>query len=161
MYTIALLIEQPLSELDVAQVTSLHAGEEQRFVVLVAAETSHPKLLEVLDDLALGHLREAGQEAAEPEPSVREAAEKARAILEQSLAALRDAGVTATGQVTPKNPLEALRAVVQQHAADEVIVLTKPHLVEEFFHRDWASRARKVLGDTPVLRLFAHVPAHP
>lgn len=159
MYTIVLLIEQPLSDLDVAQVTSLHSGEEQRFVVLVAAETSHPKLLEVLDDLALGYLREAGQEAIESEPSVREAVEKARAILDQSVAALRDAGVEAAGQITPKNPLEALQTAVRQHAADEVIVLTKPHLVEEFFHRDWASRARKVLGDTPVLRLFAHAPA--
>ena len=39
--------------------------------------------------------------------------------------------------------------------ADEVIVLTDPHYVEEFFHRDWASRARHKVG-VPVLKLFSH-----
>ena len=43
----------------------------------------------------------------------------------------------------------------ERHGADEVIVLTAPHLIEEFFHRDWASRARHKVG-VPVLKLFAH-----
>jgi len=33
--------------------------------------------------------------------------------------------------------------------------MTEPHYVEEFFHRDWASRARHKVG-VPVLKLFAH-----
>ena len=37
----------------------------------------------------------------------------------------------------------------------QVIVLTDPHYVEEFFHRDWASRARHKVG-VPVLKLFSH-----
>ena len=35
-------------------------------------------------------------------------------------------------------------------------MLTVPHLVEEFFHRDLASRLRKAT-DLPTLRLLAHV----
>jgi hypothetical protein len=53
------------------------------------------------------------------------------------------------------NPLDILRGVVGENNADEVIVLTSPHFVEEFFHRDWASRARHTVG-VPVLKLFAH-----
>ncbi len=47
-----------------------------------------------------------------------------------------------------------LREVVEENRADEVLVLTSPHFVEEFFHRDWASRARHEVG-VPVLKLFA------
>lgn len=45
--------------------------------------------------------------------------------------------------------------LVDEVGADEVIVLTDPHYVEEFFHRDWASRARHKVG-VPVLKLFSH-----
>ncbi|KJY24738.1 indole-3-glycerol phosphate synthase, partial [Streptomyces katrae] len=51
--------------------------------------------------------------------------------------------------------LDHLKDVVDETGADEVIVLTAPHFVEEFFHRDWASRARHKVG-VPVLKLFAH-----
>jgi hypothetical protein len=36
----------------------------------------------------------------------------------------------------------------------EVIIVTSPHAVEDTFHRDWASRAREVLG-VPVLHVYA------
>ena len=61
----------------------------------------------------------------------------------------------AAGRVVADNPLDMLRTVVADTRADEVIVLTSPHFVEEFFHRDWASRARHQVG-VPVLKLFAH-----
>ena len=47
------------------------------------------------------------------------------------------------------------RGYIMKLEADEVIVLTDPHYVEEFFHRDWASRARHKVG-VPVLKLFSH-----
>lgn len=53
------------------------------------------------------------------------------------------------------HPLDALKVLVGEVGADEVIVLTDPHYVEEFFHRDWASRARHKVG-VPVLKLFSH-----
>jgi hypothetical protein len=59
------------------------------------------------------------------------------------------------GEVVESHPIELMKSVVEQTHADEVIVLTAPHLVEEFFHRDWTSRARHKVG-VPVLKLFAH-----
>ena len=40
-----------------------------------------------------------------------------------------------------------------KRGAREVVVATYPHLVEDTFHRDWASRARDVLR-VPVLHLY-------
>ena len=37
--------------------------------------------------------------------------------------------------------------------ADEVIIVTMPHAVEDTFHSDWASRARETLG-VPVLHFY-------
>ena len=37
----------------------------------------------------------------------------------------------------------------------EAIVLTRPHVVAEFFHLDWTSQARRKLG-VPVLHLLEH-----
>ena len=44
---------------------------------------------------------------------------------------------------------------MQEVGAAEVIVLTRPHVVAEFFHMDWTSRARRKLG-VPVLHLLEH-----
>jgi hypothetical protein len=38
--------------------------------------------------------------------------------------------------------------------AGEVVVVTRPHAVEDTFHTDWASRARERLG-VPVLHVYA------
>ena len=59
----------------------------------------------------------------------------------------------ATGAVTSEPPVDALVAKVSEVDAREVIVLTRPHLVAEFFHVDWTSRARRKLG-VPVLHLL-------
>ena len=52
-------------------------------------------------------------------------------------------------------PISALAAKVKETAAAEVLVLTRPHVVAEFFHVDWTSRARRKLG-VPVLHLLEH-----
>ena len=44
---------------------------------------------------------------------------------------------------------------MQQTQAAEVIILTRPHVVAEFFHVDWTSRARRKIG-VPVLHLLEH-----
>ncbi|MFD5536921.1 hypothetical protein ACFWIJ_03475, partial [Streptomyces sp. NPDC127079] len=67
----------------------------------------------------------------------------------------RGPGRRGRGGLRAHNPLDALRKLVEEVRADEVIVLTDPHYVEEFFHRDWASRARHKVG-VPVLKLFSH-----
>jgi len=68
---------------------------------------------------------------------------------------LETAGATASGELVTAEPIEALVAKVQEVGAAEVIVLTRSHVVAEFFHVDWTSRARRKLG-VPVLHLLEH-----
>ncbi|MEV3933183.1 MULTISPECIES: indole-3-glycerol phosphate synthase [unclassified Streptomyces] len=148
------MIEKPLTPEDVEFVTTLHGEEQISFVVLMQPRSDQADvLLRAIDDVAIGELREAVREGEQPEG--REAREPAEMALEYSLRELREAGSEAVGQVVEDHPLDKLKTVVDDSAADEVIVLTAPHYVEEFFHRDWASRARHKVG-VPVLKLFAH-----
>lgn len=153
MFTTVLMIEKPLVPTDVELLTTLHGDDPVSFYVLMQPHGDQDRLLRALDDVALGALDEAVHEGEEPEGSAaRKPAERA---LQHSLEALRAAGSEAVGQIVEKHPLDLLRKVVEQTGADEVIVLTAPHLVEEFFHRDWTSRARHKVG-VPVLKLYAH-----
>ncbi|WP_439680429.1 indole-3-glycerol phosphate synthase [Embleya sp. MST-111070] len=152
MFTSVLMVEQPLSAADVDLVTTLH-DDTMSFVVLLQPRGAEDRLLRAIDDVALGELQEAVHESDEPEGE--EALRPAALALEHSLRSLRDTGSEAVGQLVEGHPLDLLRAVVEETHADEVIVLTAPHLVEEFFHRDWASRARHKVG-VPVLKLYAH-----
>lgn len=154
MFTSVLMIEKPLTAEDVEFVTTLHGEERISFVVLMQPRSDQADvLLRAIDDVAIGELREAVREGERPEG--KEAREPAEMALEYSLRELRQAGSEAVGQVIEDHPLDKLKTVVDDSGADEVIVLTAPHYVEEFFHRDWASRARHKVG-VPVLKLFAH-----
>lgn len=153
MFTTVLMIEQPLVPADVELVTTLHGDEPVSFVVLMQPRGDQDRLLRSIDDVALGELDKAVHEHDRPEGE--DALLPAERALNHSLKALRDQGKEAVGEVVERHPIELLRSVVEQTHADEVIVLTAPHLVEEFFHRDWTSRARHKVG-VPVLKLFAH-----
>ncbi|MDJ1133583.1 indole-3-glycerol phosphate synthase [Streptomyces iconiensis] len=153
MITTVLMIEKPLVSADVELVTTLHGEESVSFIVLMQPRGDQDRLLRALDDVALGELDDAVREAEEPEGE--EALSLAERALEASLKRLREAGSEAVGQIIEEHPLDLLTSIAEQTHADEVIVLTAPHLVEEFFHRDWASRARHKVG-VPVLKLFAH-----
>ncbi|WP_329378037.1 indole-3-glycerol phosphate synthase [Streptomyces sp. NBC_01351] len=153
MFTSVLMIEQPLTAVDVDFVTTLHGDDSVSFVVLMQPRGDQDRLLRAIDDVALGELPEAIHEGDEPEgAAARGPAEQA---LEYSMEALRKKGANVIGQIIEDHPLDKLKSVVEETGADEVIVLTAPHFVEEFFHRDWASRARHKVG-VPVLKLFAH-----
>ncbi|MER7763549.1 indole-3-glycerol phosphate synthase [Streptomyces sp. NPDC097619] len=153
MFTSVLMIEKSLTSVDVDFVTTLHGDDPVSFVVLLQPRGDQDRLLRAIDDVALGELPEAVREGEEPEGA--EARGPAEQALAASLASLRARNHSAVGQVVEDHPLDKLKAVVEETGADEVIVLTAPHFVEEFFHRDWASRARHKVG-VPVLKLFAH-----
>lgn len=152
VFTTVLMIEKPLTPADVEMVTTLHGDEPISFVVLMQPRGDQDRLLRAVDDVALGYLDDAARENEVPEGQ--DAFPPAERALVHSLEALRAAGAEATGEVVEQHPLDALRTVVEEKGADEVIVLTAPHFVEEFFHRDWTSRARHKVG-VPVLKLFA------
>lgn len=155
MFTSVLMIEQPLTPADVDFVASLHGEDDVSFVVLMQPRGDQDRLLRAIDDVALGELDRAVQDAGMPEGHAD--GQPAERALAHSLAALRATGSEAVGQIVQRHPLDLLRSVVEETGADEVIVLTAPHFVEEFFHRDWASRARHKVG-VPVLKLFSHAP---
>jgi hypothetical protein len=132
----------------------LHGDEPVSFHVLLQPRGEQAdRLLRAIDDVALGELDEAAREGETPEGE--EAQDMGERALEVSLQALRATGDEADGRLIADHPLDALKAMVEEVGADEVIVLTDPHYVEEFFHRDWASRARHKVG-VPVLKLFSH-----
>ncbi|WP_415949035.1 indole-3-glycerol phosphate synthase [Streptomyces sp. KLOTTS4A1] len=153
MFTSVLMIEKALSAIDVEFVTTLHGDDSVSFVVLMQPRGDQDRLLRAVDDVALGELDQAVREGEEPEGS--EAMGPAQQALDHSLKALREAGCEAVGHLVEDHPLDVLSKITEETDADEVIVLTAPHYVEEFFHRDWASRARHKVG-VPVLKLYAH-----
>ena len=108
-------------------------------------------MLEALDDVAPGRLRDAVESEGRDPARAREHAE---AAVERSVAALAEAGVEVSGEVCSDDPVPAVVAAARQRSADEVIVVTEPHLVEETLRRDWASRVRDALA-LPVLHVVA------
>ncbi|MFD6820288.1 indole-3-glycerol phosphate synthase [Streptomyces sp. NPDC060085] len=153
MFTSVLMIEKALTSADVEFVTTLHGDETVAFHVLLQPRGDQAdRLLRAIDDVALGEIDEAAREGETPEGEA--AASQGERALEVSLIA-RASGSEAEGRLIEDHPLDALKGLVDEVKADEVIVLTDPHYVEEFFHRDWASKARHKVG-VPVLKLFSH-----
>lgn len=151
---IVILTEQALDAGDAARITALHEDEALRYHVLVPADTERNLLVDVVDHLSLLELRKALHAVRGREPSGDQARATAAQALSASLAALRGNGAQAEGEVTTDDPLPAVRTSVAELGAREVVVVTRPHAVEDTFHRDWASRARDELG-VPVLHVYA------
>jgi hypothetical protein len=149
---IAVLTEEALSDDDARRILALHADTNPRYHVIVPADTGRSLLADVLDHLSLLELREA-LDAARGHDDTTPA--EAAAALETSLAALRSYEAVADGEVAEGDPVAALMRVTGGDAATwEAVVVTRPHAVEDTFHRDWASKARELLG-VPVLHVYA------
>jgi hypothetical protein len=159
-YDVVLLVEQPLSRQDALQVRGLHeqAPDPVRYHVLLPVEDAAARVESAMGTLASGDALVAAPmmlDRDEVQDIQRELLEQARHDLETSLRALKEAGATAGGQTVTEEPIDALVRKVREVGAAEVIVLTRPHVVAEFFHVDWTSRARRKLG-VPVLHLLEH-----
>ena len=151
---ILILTEQALESGDAGRILALHEGEELDYHVLVPADTERNLLVDVVDHLSMLHLREALDAVRHREPRGDAARASAQQSLRSSLEALRGLGKDAHGEVTKDDPLPAVKAEVERLGAREVVVVTRPHAVQDTFHRDWASRARDELG-VPVLHVYA------
>ncbi|MFV0252184.1 MAG: hypothetical protein ACK5H2_02495 [Beutenbergiaceae bacterium] len=152
MPTIIVLTEEALKPSDVTNITELHGDAPLSITVLVPADTEGSVVAEVIDHLSLFELRRAWDALTEQE-SEQEARQEAGEALATSIAALTRAGASVTGTVVADDPLSALTQAVTNTEVDEVIVVTRPHAVEDTFHTDWASRARETLG-VPVLHFY-------
>ncbi len=151
MTLIVVLTEGALTVADARHITGLHP--DAKFHVLVPADTERNLLAALVDHLYMGELREAVDDVVHRE-SPQVARETAATHLAASVAELAAIGVRADGSVTDDDPLPALVAAVNELGAQEIVVVTTPHAVEDTLHTDWASRARETLK-VPVMHLYA------
>ena len=159
-YDVVLLVEQPLSPADAAQVRSLHealdVGVTYHVLLPMAdAAAAVEASLGVMGggDLIAPPITPSPDEIEQLREEYKDQAERDLAATRE---ALRRAGATVgTGSIVTDSPVEALIRKVQEVDGREAIVLTRPHVVAEFFHVDWTSRARRKLG-VPVLHLLEH-----
>ncbi|QYJ04004.1 hypothetical protein KUV85_17030 [Nocardioides panacisoli] len=159
-YDVVLLVEQALVANDAQLVASLHEDLDDEVVyhVLMPMTDAAASV-----EASLGALGGADLLATPVTPSPDELAELRREYQEAAdhdlaatVTALEGAGGSvASKAVITEHPVDALVDKVQEADCREVIILTRPHLVAEFFHVDWSSRARRKL-DVPVLHLLEH-----
>jgi hypothetical protein len=149
--SVVVLTERALSPADAERLVALYDPDRPTVKVLVPAG-GHPNVLvAVLDHLSLFEVREA-IDAVQGRPEVTR--EEAEADARASVEALDALGCTATGEVVDGNdPLAAVASAVEA-GAEEVLIVTSPHAVEDTLHHDWASEARERLG-VPVLHVYA------
>jgi hypothetical protein len=151
---LVVLTERALSAADAERLVALHDPDSPTFRVLVPAGGRRNILVDVLDHLSLLEFREAVEAVGERDEHVDETRAQAQADADASVTRLQALDVEATGEVVDGgDPIGALMKAVQE-GADEVVVVTSPHAVEDTLHRDWASVARERLG-VPVLHVYA------
>ena len=157
-----LLVEQALTAADAAQVRSLHEGldEPVTYHVLMPMEDAAARIEAAMGSLAAGEVLASPAMAMSDVDleAVRKDCRGAlrRATCSATLAALRAAGRDRRrARWSRRPPIDALAAKVAEVDGREAIILTRPHVVAEFFHVDWTSRARRKIG-VPVLHLLEH-----
>ncbi|TIC85881.1 hypothetical protein E8D34_12300 [Nocardioides sp. GY 10113] len=159
-YDVVLLVEQGLTDTDAAQVRSLHEGLD--------VQVTYHVLLPMTDaaaavEASLGAIGAVDMVSPSQMPDPEELAalreefhEQAEHELASSILALTKAGAKiGSTTVVEGSPVDALTETVQKVDGREAIILTRQHLVAEFFHLDWTHRARRKLG-VPVLHLLEH-----
>jgi hypothetical protein len=159
-YDVVLLVEQPLSVLDAKQVRGLHEEVEDpvRYHLLLPVEDAAARVESAMGSLAGGEMLASPIPALDPadvQAVQRDLLDQARNDVSECVKRILAAGGDATGEVVTIDPVDALIAKVKEVSAAEAIILTRPHVIAEFFHLDWTSRARRKLG-VPVLHLLEH-----
>ncbi|MCW2780610.1 MAG: hypothetical protein JWR35_1059 [Marmoricola sp.] len=156
-YDVVLLIEQALSVQDIEQVRGLHESIEDpvRYHVILPVEDAAVRIESAMGSLATGEMLASPSMVmgTDVQDIQNEILATSRGELKATIQRMQDAGATAVGDTVSIDPIDALRAKVAEVSAAEAIILTRPHVVSEFFHLDWTSRARRKLG-VPVLHLL-------
>ncbi|GAA3528634.1 hypothetical protein AFL01nite_02100 [Aeromicrobium flavum] len=157
MYNVALLVERQLIDLDADQILALHEGVDDQvaYHMLLPVDASPAALSASMT--AFGGAQFVPLE--EPTAYSRiedELRVEAQQELDASAALLTERGQQVTTKLVDYDPIDALVDLVKEKSCDEVIILTEPHIVREFLHLDWTSRARRKL-DVPTLHLLEHL----
>ena len=152
--TIVVLTEEPLGSRDIENLRAVAGENPARFEVLVPADPGRNLLVDVLDNLSLLDFAEAFRNLTGGRPSKADEVKEAVTSLAESLEQLQAAGLEATGTVTGEDPVAAVVETAKRTSADQVVVVTTPHAVEDTFRTDWANEAQDRLG-VPVLHLYS------
>ena len=158
MYDVVLLIERQLTDLDADQVVALHEGLDDAVVyhLLLPVDTSASMLASSMSALGGGQIMTIAD--ADMIADVQnELSSAGQAELDASATLLTSRGQQVTVTLTEDDPISALSDLVSESSSSEAIILTEPHIVREFLHVDWTSRAKRKL-DVPTLHLLEHVP---
>jgi len=159
MYDVALLIERQLTDLDADQVVALHEGLDDDTVVyhlLLPVDTSASMLASSMSALGGGQMMTIA-DADMISDVQNELSTAGQAELDASAALLTTRGQQVTSSLTEDDPITALGDLLAETSSSEAIILTESHIVREFLHVDWTSRAKRKL-DVPILHLLEHVP---
>lgn len=158
-YDVVLLVEHELSTSDAAQIHSLHEeiADQVIYHLILPVDDAAAQIESSMGTLGGGEMLTAppALDTEELEEVRRESMQHANEELRDTVAHLKAAGAEVRGTLTSEPPVDALAAKVLEVDAREAIVLTSPHVMAEFFHLDWTSRARRKLG-VPVLHLLEH-----
>lgn len=154
MYNVAVLFERQLIDLDADQISSLHEGvkDEITYHLLLPVSESRLAIRTSMAGLSDGVI------APELDPEVMRTLENQERLegedgLNSSLALFQARKMNTTAALAEGDPIDELIALVEQYKCDEAIILTEPHIVREFLHIDWASRARRKIN-VPTLHLL-------
>ncbi|MBP2414887.1 hypothetical protein JOF48_003686 [Arthrobacter stackebrandtii] len=152
--SIIILTEEPLTALDVENVTDLYGPDDDvELVLLVPNDTKRNLFVDVIDQLTMLDIPGALKEFA-PQPDAKTREHAAQEVLASSLAALAAGGAKATGEVAEGDAVASLVAKVTETGARQAVVITRPHAVADTFRQDWANQAQRKLG-LPVLHLYS------
>lgn len=153
MYDVVLLVEDELTEPDALRVVELHreALDGLRYHLILPCDNLAASIEAGMANLyAMGPADQQVELAAEAQRTVDE---QAASSLERSIHRLTALGRQADGNITHERPIDAVRELVQRVDGQLVVILTRPHVLAEFFHTDWPAQARRHLG-VPVVHLI-------
>ncbi|WP_026163371.1 hypothetical protein [Kribbella catacumbae] len=163
MYDVVLLVEEELSVPDAEGLVRRYAStSEVKFHVIIPCEDARAQIESSLASLAgtelYGMAAErysiySDEEAQKAQQEAQRAVDaQATAALERSLERLRSLGRDADGVITRQHPVDELVDYLKLVDGDEVVVLTRKHVIAELLHIDWSAQARRHLG-VPVFHL--------
>ncbi|GAB4099558.1 hypothetical protein [Sinomonas halotolerans] len=151
---ILILTEVALGPSERAAVEKLLGDGGTPLEVLVPAGRKRRLVVDFLDHLSMLEFGKAVDGLTDRGPDAETARSTAAAALADSLAALEGLGSPVTGSVVEGDPVLALADRASSSSAEQAVVVTLPHAVEDTFHTDWANQAQRRLG-IPVLHLYA------
>lgn len=168
MYDVVLLVEEELSVPDAEGLVSRYVStsDDLKFHVIIPCENARAQIESSLASLAGTELYgmtaerysiHSDEEAFKAQQEAQRAADaQATAALERSLERLRSLGREADGVITRQHPVDELVDYLKRVDGDEVVVLTRKHVIAELLHIDWSAQARRHLG-VPVFHLIETV----